>query len=222
MMIRTLNNLSSTILLSVFVCSFLVISFTNNTNAKPGKECESPFQSITVDNIWVNGCEYEVEICFMCAYTHPYGAIQILAYRKIDTTCAYGGSDLYLLNAIDAIVTSYSFIKTFICVNDHIAPCENQQNIIEYTVIKNLCWVKQKFMGSIWFKVCPENDNTCEEVWRYCWDATANPPGPIKILQSYSGSAGKCYEGEVKDPTNEFEETECFQILGSTMCNPLP
>ncbi|MBS4000116.1 MAG: hypothetical protein KGZ71_06510 [Desulfobulbaceae bacterium] len=220
MMIRTLNNLSRIILLTVFILPFLVISFTNNTTAKPGKECESPFSSIIVDNIWVNGCEYEVEICFMCAYIHPFGAIQVLAFTKKDPECPYGADDTYIANEIDKIVTSYSFIKTFICVNNEIAPCENQQNIIEYTVIKNLCWVKQKFMGNIWFKVCPENDNTCDEVWRYCWDATANPPQAIKILQSYSGSVGKCPTGPVKDPENEFEETECFTIPNSTLCNP--
>ncbi len=209
--------------ISFFAMIFMVLSFllTININEIRAEDCPGG-DNQKIEDIWVNGCWYEVTICYQCAGTAPYGYINVSSFRKMDPNCPQTWNTFQVLQGIYSQVYTGDFIKTKICLNENVAPCEPYDGGIFYHYNFEICWQKKLLAdGTVFYYPCSSGNTYCFAMFKICWDATI-PGYRTTQLSPYDISGD--YEGRCKGvlepahPTEIGVPTACFEV--QTPCTP--
>ncbi|GAB1370393.1 hypothetical protein MASR1M45_04540 [Candidatus Kapaibacterium sp.] len=215
LLIKSLLTNNKYIKMLPFIILLLILNSYINLNSKP-----CGYMSSTTVTIMVNGCEYDVKICFDCAFTHPNeNSIFISEYNKKPWWCNQTWPYQKVHEEIEEQIYNWDFLKQYICLDADLEPCEKQIGVIEFKISRTICWQKQKRDDLIYFQPCIENQSTCIETWRYCY-SNLPPIGPTRTFIGSEGEIGECPTpiNIPPDPINELEISDCFR-LSTTKCD---
>jgi hypothetical protein len=207
------------ILFAIFLIALFFVEFRD-------LRCECPDASYTERfvNLWVGGCEYSVQICFKCAGVNPYSHVNVMGFKKINPSCNTSMNTQQIFELICQQVYDPNYLRTFICVNEQIVPCEPTDGGIYYAFYREMCWRKVLLPdGTIDYSTCNLANTYCWEFWKMCYDPTLPPPHIRYTLlygPDYSGQYEELCEGEDEpsDPTVIGIYSTCFEL--HTPCNP--
>ena len=137
-------------------------------------DCPEYFTQSMV-SIWVDGCEYEVDVCFKCQATLNRGEVNIISFLKVDTSCNTSLSTSQVLDAISNQVQDYDFIRANFC--DIIAlPCFPVNQGVIYTFKRAMCWMKIGYPDDIIkYTACYSDNTKCVEEIKVCYDPNFPP-----------------------------------------------
>ncbi len=190
-----------------------VMSFTMQSNIAEA-DCPTGF-NMTTKTITIGNCDYEVEICYSCGFTHP-GDVLIGAFWQVNPNCTNSLTISQILDALYAHIYNYSFILSELC--PYGIPCEEGWS--EHEIHHWLCWKIQKInhLGEEILKYSPcDYDNACIEYTKMCYDWGTQTGHKETIGYSMQGSLNCTLEAwEITIPQQVGEVSECF--INHTEC----
>jgi hypothetical protein len=200
-----------TAIIIVIMFSFFIL--TNNTMAT----CPPAFSQYTAQ-ITINGCLYNVEICYTCVVTNPPIRVMVNAIQKVDPNCQQLWDINQVTEAIWNIVNDANFVSTNLCSSTP-PPCTIPISGLDEEYVEYKCWHKLRISPTaIRYEKCPGSDS-CVTKYKICWD----PINHILVENLVSGpSWGRITppqcpfpEPEPADPINVGEYSACFTIKTS-------
>jgi len=202
------------IILSIIVMlSFFIL--TNKTMAT----CPDGLRQRT-NQIMINGCLYDVDICYKCLNVDGIARVMVNGITKVDPNCNQSWNWNQVIQGVFNVVFGPNYIRDHVCTD--LPPCAippNPPTGIPQWFSRPVCWFKLKINPST-IKVFPcDGTSHCIEKWLICWDTQlgieqrTRTEGPVLDFPS------TCPIGpEPPDPVNVGELSECFTV--STPCNP--
>ena len=190
----------------------VVLSFTLQNSKVNAYDC---VQGMTyqVETITIEGCEYDVGLCYSCGLTNP-GEVWVVEITKLDPNCDPGISFPLVVKHIYLQVSTSSFIYSNLCQDPPPCPTGN-----EMVVKKWACWQIQmiNYLGEETYKYKPCNyDAYCKERYAHCWNEDEQRVERIFLESTYVGVPDCNLEAwEVSLPGKVGEETKCYRQFSS-------
>lgn len=153
----------------LFLSIFML--FAMNLNVYSSDPCPTSSHMITKP-IFINGCVYDVVICYSCPPTGPQNTLQIWSFSKQNIHCTQTFSTDQVLGAIWDIIMSQSFLEElfeYCWDQDPIPPCDvpfTQDHYIQR--IEYICWEKWNEAGRIYYYPCYDASVFCQTIWKVC------------------------------------------------------
>lgn len=193
------------------VISFLLILFASvllcHLQAK--SDCPDGYSEYDFQ-IWINNCQYNVQVCYKCPSPEADGDIKVFGFGKVDPGCP----QTWNTNQVYDVICSQVYTESFILglCPPPVPPCD--QGGIYYEYVYYRCWYKLKDMsGKVWYAPCYTGECFCFDVWKYCWDP--GPPPLISLVHVLSPEMNcnyECNDDEpFPDPTPGNQST-CFHL----------
>lgn len=213
-------NLSRVLFVGIISLAMYLSTFTEMKSACP------PGFSETFVQIWVDGCEYDLQVCFKCQAGSYTGEVNVFGFGLVypDPPCTSSLTTPEIFEAICQQVYDYQFIKDNIC-NMTIPPCLPYDEGIWYSFFREICWMKSLLPdGRIWYSTCNLSNTYCTEVYKICYDPTLPFPNIRKTLMHGPDISGQYVENcqgmtePEEDPTIPGIYSTCFEV--HTPCNP--
>ena len=205
----------------IIIVIFIVTVMFFEYDAYSQPQCPNGFSQSFV-TLTVNGCDYTVEICYICYMNRP-SEVHVFGFSKIDPNCP----QTWNINQVLAYIYSQVFTPLFL--NNLCGlpgPCESG-NELWYSLFYEICWEKIWSGGRVWYLPCNFQNCYCWELWKICWDPALGQfvnifvQGPGVSCPGYDPAINKCPnpESSVQDPTPyDPGPTNCFYI--SSPCYP--
>ena len=165
---------------SFFLSLFVVVTlmFTTYNNSK--SVCPTGYNSVTL-SYWVNGCQYEVDICYTCPYSGGDNWIRFDSdgsIRKVTTGCSPSPA----LTSGELIYKIFQNLGTpqefeLLC---KLKPCDYSPPIQpkKTRIVQPNCWVAQKVQlpnNQIQIVYIPCDNAECITIYERCIDYSTNP-----------------------------------------------
>lgn len=141
-------------------------------------QCDSNWTNLK-DTVTVDGCQYEVDLCFLCRLAYP-GQIKLNSYRNIGpctTTLDLG----QIGQGIIAQISTWGTVFFDYCQQRDLPPCD--EGVLEFSYILPICWrAKLDVMvpppGKNIYSYEPCGGASCEFSFNYCEGLL----GPLKTI----------------------------------------
>lgn len=105
------------------ILTFILILLYFETSISQS-QCPSGWSS-TTKVYTINGCDYQIEFCYICYVTQP-SHVRVVGFKKLNPMCnpspSLSSSEL-LEYITDRLTTDYQTIHS-ICSNEEIPPCD--------------------------------------------------------------------------------------------------
>jgi hypothetical protein len=199
----------------LFLSIFMLFAFGNYLISQ--LNCD-PDNSMFVP-ITINGCPYEVLLCFNCPPTGDYSSVRVQGWGKT-APCNQTLTDNEVYSLIWDIVMEPEFLRTLIhdCLNQ-IPPCELIFENYYLEKFEWICWEKWNHGGRVFFIPC-ENAPYCKTIYEICYDSmldkyiTTLNYGP----QTFGDPDEDCPSFIVAPDPPFNQHSSCFQF--ETSCTP--
>jgi hypothetical protein len=192
----------------------LISVFVLFTNAEMKAQCDPGFTLVT-KQILYNTCWYNVDICYKCIGTNPYGVVKVMGIREVNPPCPSLESYSTILNHITTIIEEPEYIINNLCLQN-VPPCDVPPYGIVEWYVRAVCWQKVRTgPDQIEYYVCP-GSSYCITKWRICWlngiEQRTLLEGPVLDSPSNCPTTP-----EPEDPVGIGQWSTCFTV--STPCD---
>ncbi len=198
----------------------VVVLLSISINEAKSQSCPTNYSS-TVKVLNINGCDYEVHICFKCGLSTAYSDVRVYGFTRLDPNCNQTWTTDQVLEYIWDYLVSDEFINFVLedC-NIDLPPCDVPFMPDFYiTRIEDVCWYKTNIGGLIYYYPCYWEQVYCETIWKLCVDQN----GQIRLDPYYgpaiSGNVGNSCPSSIEpsEPAPN-QQTGCFNV--KTLCSP--
>jgi hypothetical protein len=197
-------------LIIVVLLSFVLL--TNKTMAT----CPDGLSQRT-NRIMINGCAYDVDICYKCITLDGIVRVMVNGIIKVDPNCNQSWTWNQVIQGVFNIVYGPNYIRDYVC--NSLPPCTDPPTGIPQWFSKPLCWFKLKVDQSRVKLFACEGSSSCITKWLICWDTQLGREQRTLVEGPVLDFPSTCPIGpEPPDPVNIGEFSECFTV--STPCNP--
>lgn len=186
----------------------LTLALVLMTGKEAAADCPAGFTAAT-KYVYVNGCQYQVDICYQCNATSP-SIIRIENFKKVDPNCYQSWNPQQVYTELRSKLTSGDSLRVLCGMP---GPCGDGN---QWTARSVLCWNKTLIAGTIVYNPC-DPLVYCEVYFELCWD----PVTQRYIKQYYQPPAiiGTFNCGipfwNVPDPIEENQPSACFYIINA-------
>ncbi len=169
----------------------------------------------------INGCDYEVEICYKCDVTGPYNSLRVVGITKLVPACVQTWSIDQITNYIWDYLLSKDFIDELFDECDNLIPPCDVPFTVDYYIerIEDICWYKKNVGGLIHYYPCYSGQVYCQTIWKICRLPNNEYRKDLYYGPSVSGNINTvCPSSTVPADPALNQQTDCFNI--PTLCSP--
>ncbi len=204
----------------IFLIMSIFMLITSVSSELKSQNCPSGFNSLFV-NMNINGCDYEIEVCYACGTTAPYSALRVMGFVKLVPTCSQSWNTDQVVDYIwDNLITKDFIDQILDSCTQEIPPCDVPFSGDYYIErIEDICWYKTNIGGLIYYYPCYWEQVYCQTDWKIC----RLPNGEYRIDLYYgptvSGNVETACPSSIEPPDPALnQQTSCFNL--KTLCSP--
>lgn len=131
--------------------------------------CANGYSQIGYTILNINGCDYNVDICYKCGIVNP-GDVHLMGFSKVDPNCVQTKTEAEVWTLIVDRVINPNFIFSVLCPITSIPPCDIYDGGVFFTVTVDRCWQKQWINGVLWTVPCDTGMNLCYYTIKWCFN----------------------------------------------------